>query len=287
MNVYTEGTGNERNFDLAEGEMRSIFQSVGIDWDQLPQTLRARFKSLNAETGTVDDEIQAIAYAECLRSVLSPDTLRNVQQATLFTDIGKTGPAGASDQEKDFITRIYSVREKFSIEQVTLEQFLSQRPKIFLREDHETVYAMGMEGSETMRTFFNRHAEWTLSLLESVELPDEVIISAVNHHFLEGVHPGNMIDREGNIQYRETHRPFGVQEVYVILLDKYDASRTRGGKTHEQAIGWLQEFVRKFAKGVLDQYPPHIREMFEAGIAEMDRALAAPAQQQEEELAAK
>ena len=63
------------------------------------------------------------------------------------------------------------------------------------------------------------------------------IAAAAAHHLLDGVNPEAIVDEDGNYsadfgENKHFHRP----EKLVIVLDKYDALRRRGGNSHEQAI---------------------------------------------------
>lgn len=273
------------SLDPVETSLRSTFCGVGIEWDMLSNELRHRFMKLAKETATVDDEIKALEYADQLEGYLTAEELRVVQRATLCTDIGKTGPREASPGQEDFVTRVYAIREniKGGPGAVTLEQFLGTYYPDSLMEDLELARGMGMDPQETMRTFFNRHAGWTLELLEASDLPDDVIIAAANHHFLEGVSPKSMIDKQGMITYRETRRPFGRQEAIVILLDKYDARRARGGDTHEAAIVWLRKFLTfPDVAARLATYPSDVSWFFEEGIDTLEVQLQDLKKQKEE-----
>jgi hypothetical protein len=96
----------------------------------------------------------------------------------------------------------------------------------------------------SIREFWNHHSGWTLQIVEAGGVPPEVIAAAATHHLLDDVNPDRIVASD-----RRFSRPFGDNtsfdraEKLIILLDKYDALRRRGGRTHDQAIAWLRERV--------------------------------------------
>ncbi len=263
--------------------LHRFFESIGIAWRELPTSIQSRLEKLARETEIANDEEQAVQYADRLKDILTPSELRIVKQATVFTDIGKTGPLGETRREEDLITRIYKIDANFNPGKMTLVEFLSQFYPATVEKDMETIIGMGMDVHANMRSFFNMHADWTLELLMQSELPDDVIISASNHHFLEGVHPGEMVQSDGTIRFRFTHRPFDERDIFVILLDKYDARIRRGGVSHDAAMDWLTSYVA--TNETLKKFPEVLRTEFLTCIQQLNEALGSTARS--EALAAK
>ncbi len=251
--------------------LHRFFESIDISWRELPTSVQARLEKLARETEIANDEEQAVRYADQLRNVLTPSELKLVKQATVFTDIGKTGPLGETRREEDLITRIYKIDANFNPGQLTLVDFLARFYPRHVAEDVITLQQMGIDTHANMRTFFNMHAEWTLELLSQTSLPDDVIIAAANHHFLEGVHPGEMVRSDGTVKFRSTERSIDEREIFVILLDKYDARIRRGGVNHEQAIEWLTSFVN--TNETLKKFPETLRGQFLTCIQQLNDAL--------------
>ena len=101
----------------------------------------------------------------------------------------------------------------------------------------------------TIREFWNLHSAWTLEILEGSGVPPEVVAAATTHHLLDEINPENIVAKD----FRFT-RAFGDNATFdraeklIILLDKYDAVRRRGRRSHDQAIAWLQNRVETNAR---------------------------------------
>jgi len=274
---------------------RRLFEKLGADGDAISQKFLERFELL-AGTGTVEDELKAIQYAtrifDYLRSnepehALRPEEEQIVKLATMLTDIGKVGPDNASLEQQEAIAEIFSLRSTFNIHKTTLEQFFAiEFPKEFPDKETEPILKMactlpGVTPDMSMRQFYNMHVWWSLSVLENSGFPMEAALTASTHHLLEGQNPHNIID-EGTYQFQSfgVDRPIGKPEVWVILLDKYDANRTRGKASHVDAIKYLRKMVQhpkaeqQWPNKSLEALPQRLREMFIECVDDMEMALA-------------
>jgi hypothetical protein len=104
--------------------------------------------------------------------------------------------------------------------------------------------ALGLDPKMPLREFWNLHSTWTLEIVEAGGVPPEVIPAAAAHHLLEDVNPGPIVavDRRFTRSFGD-NATFDRAEKLIIVLDKYDALRRRGGRTHDEAIAWLRDRV--------------------------------------------
>lgn len=280
------GDIKERRFNI----YREVFRKLGVkNADELPSGFFERIFLLD-ENQTWEDEQQALEYAHAIftyceragsANSLSPDQVQEVQLATMLTDIGKTGPAEATPEQRQFIAEIYSIRDNFNIHATTLTDFFV---RFFPGREEE------MKGKArdlrldadviNMREFFNLHVGWTLGILREFGLPIGPTLTASTHHLLEHQNPEGIIDiSKGKFQRFGIDRPLDQREVWVILLDKYDAAITRGKKTHAQAVEFLRSMVmhpksdRPFANKTLEALPERVRQLFVSCVDDLDRAL--------------
>lgn len=257
---------------------QALVESYGVETETLDPLLLERMALLDRETETLADERQAIAYARRIAAsttaerspnAMPPEHWRIVELATLFTDIGKTGPRTATPEQQETITAMYGVDAPWDGARSVAEYLEHFFPD---RRDAMTaaLEAMDVRATISMRTFWNLHAGWTLGLVRNSGLPTEVALTAATHHLLEGVNPDGIVDVEGSFHDPDVQRPVDQREMFVILLDKYDASRRRGKKTHEQAIAYLKDIVSR--SSILLEIP-RLSTIFRSCVDDLDRAL--------------
>ena len=97
----------------------------------------------------------------------------------------------------------------------------------------------------SMRQFWNLHSVWSLQILRGDGIPKEAVAAAAMHHLLENPNPHAMFAADSRLTKYLGHTPsFDRPEKLVILLDKYDAARRRGHRTHQEAIAWLRDLIK-------------------------------------------
>ena len=238
-----------------------------------------RFILLDRFTPTLEDEKRGIGYAkevfrytESIGRPFTEDDKRKVTLGTLFTDIGKSGPAHASQEHSELIVRIYSI-ENISSEEMTgsLEKFIE---KHFANDDPIQKLAdlttMGIDTANlSMRDFYNLHTTWTLDILTQTDLPKEIALAAASHHRIRGDNPhGIFNDNDTYTGNYGVQGRYGRAEKLISLIDQYDAFRRRGNLDHTQAIGKLRELVATTRSG----FYAHDSEFYEL-IEDLDGAL--------------
>jgi hypothetical protein len=123
-------------------------------------------------------------------------------------------------------------------------QFLRTHFPIGADERIRRFAALGLNPGMTIREFWNLHSTWTLEIVEAGGVPPEVIAAAATHHLLDNINPNAIVgpDRRFTRSFGD-NAAFDRAEKLIILLDKYDAVRRRGGLAHDQAIAWLRKRI--------------------------------------------
>ena len=227
--------------------------SVGFDLDQARASLLDRVRLLAQRSATVDDAERMAAVAAQIFQHFEDgpgDAFSAIEKQTvvlgcLFSDIGKTGPEHGSAEDQQLIAEMFAV-EGVPNDTISVEEFI----RTYFPNDAGPrlgrFRALGLDPSITIRAFWNLHTGWTLSILEKAGVPREAVAAAATHHLLDNVNPESIVGEDGRFS-----RDFGENATFdraeklIILLDKYDAVRRRGGRSHGQAIEWLRERIAK------------------------------------------
>jgi hypothetical protein len=225
---------------------------VGVTFDHITHALRARLSLLSSTTETVHDIVNIVENACAVfrhydmhkpEQRFSDSEKRVVVIGSLFADIGKTGPLRADAAGQRLISEMFAV-EGVRDPQQPVADFLRARFPHDAEERVRRFAALGLDARMPMRAFWNLHAGWTLEIVRDGGVPEEAMAAAAAHHLLDDVNPEAIVGEDGRYSADfgdNTH--FDRAEKLVILLDKYDALRRRGGKNHEQAIAWLRERI--------------------------------------------
>src|ERR1019366_2850923 len=170
---------------------------------------------------------------------------RIVVIGTLFSDVGKSGPAGASPDGQQLVAEMFAV-ERVIDEKTSVARFFERQFPADAAHRARRFGALGLDGAMTMRAFWNLHSAWTLHIIQGDGVPMEAVPAAATHHILENVNPDSLIAEDGRFtKYFGKHASFERPEKLVILLDKYDAALRRGHCTHDQAIAVSHEGLEK------------------------------------------
>lgn len=234
--------------------LRSRCAAIGFDLDDADRSLVERVRVLAEHSRTFDDAHRMALYAERIfhhYEVAKPSEAftalerQTVVLACLFSDIGKTGPAGADAEDARLVA------EAFAVENVRDD---TQSVATFLRTyfpadaEHRIARfaALGVDPAMSIRQFWNLHSDWTLTITEGAGLPLEACAAAAAHHLIDEVNPRSIVDERNRFTRRfGANETFDRAEKLVIVLDKYDAALRRGGHTHDRAIAWLRDRIAK------------------------------------------
>jgi hypothetical protein len=232
----------------------SICAEVGFDLSQIRPSILARMRLLADTTETVNDSERAVRiandifrYYDVSKPLKRFTALerRIVVIGTLFSDIGKSGPAGAALAGQQLVAEMFAV-ECIIDERTSVAQFFEVYFPADAADRARRFEALGLDAAMTMRKFWNLHSAWTLHILQGDGVPIEAVPAAATHHILENVNPDSLIAEDGRFtKYFGKHASFERSEKLVILLDKYDAALRRGHRTHDQTIALLREVIAK------------------------------------------
>ena len=229
----------------------AICAEVGFDLASVKPSLLARLRLLAEHSETVTDSERMVVrvrdlfqYYETTKpsEAFSEMERRIVVLGCLFSDVGKTGPANADSDGQRLIVEMFAVEGVRDDKQPVTEFLSTHFPDA--DERSRRLAALGLGPQMSIREFWNHHSGWTLQIVEAGGVPPEVIAAAATHHLLDDVNPDRIVasDRRFTRSFGD-NASFDRAEKLIILLDKYDALRRRGRRTHEQAIAWLRERV--------------------------------------------
>lgn len=232
--------------------MHTLCAQVGFDLASVKPSLIERMQLLAEHSETVADSARMIGRAwEAFRyyerakpaEAFTELERRIVVLGCLFSDIGKTGPLGASADGQLLIAQMFAI-EGVREETQSVAQFFVTYFSADATERIRRFEALALDPMLTMRQFWNLHSVWTLEIAEAGGLPLEVIAAAATHHLLDNVNPGAIVaeDRRYTRSFGDNAH-FDRAEKLIILLDKYDALLRRGRYTHEAAMLWLRARV--------------------------------------------
>jgi hypothetical protein len=236
------------------GQLRTICADVGFDLERVRPSILARMRLLAETTETLNDCERAVRiandifrYYDVSKPLKRFTTLerRIVVIGTLFSDIGKSGPAGAAPDGQQLVAEMFAV-ESVIDERTSVARFFEVYFPADAASRTRRFEALGLDTAMTMREVWNLHSAWTLHIIQGDGVPMEAVPAAATHHILENVNPDSLIAEDGRFtKYFGKNASFERPEKLVILLDKYDAARRRGHRTHDQAIAHLHEVIAK------------------------------------------
>jgi hypothetical protein len=232
--------------------LRALCAQVGFNLDLADASLLERMHLLAEHTEGVADAERMVAVANAVfghyetqkpADAFSEIERRIVVLGALFADVGKTGPLDASPADRALVTKMFAV-ENVTDDAMPVARFLSTYFPGDAAERVARFVALGLDPSMSIREFWNQHGGWTLAIADAAGLPVECVAAAATHHLLENVNPGSIVDQDGRFtrNFGDNHA-FDRAEKLVIVIDKYDALRRRGKRSHEQACAWLRERV--------------------------------------------
>ncbi len=234
--------------------LRPICAAVGFDLERIRPSILARMRLLAETTETLNDCERAVRIADDIFSYYDVSKplkrftaleRRIVVIGTLFSDVGKSGPAGASPDGQQLVAEMFAV-ERVIDEKTSVARFFEGQFPADAAHRARRFGALGLDAAMTMRAFWNLHSAWTLHIIQGDGVPMEAVPAAATHHILENVNPDALIAEDGRFtKYFGKHASFERPEKLVILLDKYDAALRRGHCTHDQAIAFLHEVIAK------------------------------------------
>jgi hypothetical protein len=249
--LQEEALDGERSAEIF-ARLFSLCTEVAFDLRTVRPSILTRLRLLAEKTETLKDCERCVGVAKEVfryydaskpRERFTPLEQRIVVIGRLFSDIGKTGPAGADLDGQRLVVEMFAV-EKVVDGQMSVTRFFEIHFAVDATERARRFASLGLDPRMTMRSFWNLHSLWTLHILQGDGVPVEALPAAVTHHLLENVNPDSIVANDGRFtKYAGRHPSFDRPEKLVILLDKYDAARRRGRCTHNEAIRWLRNAI--------------------------------------------
>lgn len=241
---------------------RAICTAAGVDLGKLRPEILERMRLLAETTETIKDCQRSAKVAQDMfryyethkpSERFSELDQRTVVIGSLFSDIGKTGPAQADASGQRLIAEMFAV-ELVRDEKMSVRDFFHTFFAADAEQRIERFGALGLDPTISMREFWNMHSAWTLHIIQSGGIPPEAVAAAATHHLLENVNPDSIVAHDGRFtRYFGENERVDRPEKLVILLDKYDAARRRAGRTHDAAISWLRALIAKNVRFGSDQ----------------------------------
>ncbi len=232
--------------------LRAICARSGLDLDHVKPGILERMRLLAETTETVRDCERAAELAEEVfryydgrkpREGFTAKERSTVVIGSLFSDIGKSGPRTASFDGQRLVAEMFGV-ERALDSATSVRTFFDGHFRADAAERVRRFCALGLDADMSMRQFWNLHSLWSLQILRGDGVPPEAVAAAAMHHVLENVNPDAMFAADSQLsKYLGHSASFGRAEKLVILLDKYDAARRRGHRTHPEAIAWLHQVI--------------------------------------------
>jgi hypothetical protein len=239
----------------------TLVTRAGVDVSRLRPEVTSRMRLLANLTESLADCDHAAQLAQIVFDYYDSNKpearfteleRRIVLIGSLFSDIGKTGPADASPEAQRIVTEMFSI-ENVKTPGMSIHAFLAQYFPADAERRETALGELGIAASRSMRWFWNRHSAWTLDIIDRDGVPVEAVAAAATHHLLENVNPGAIVAKDGHFT-RDfgLNRAFDRSEKLVIVLDKYDASRRRASRDHESTIAWLHAMLDRNARFASD-----------------------------------
>lgn len=254
-----------------------IVQLFNEEWDiDIAPWLLERLSHLAKHTPTTADETSALRYAgQIFNHIKEVDSHRAysreerllVRIGTLFSDIGKTGPAHATPNQQELIVRIFAIENVPNRETLLLTDFFTKYLKrpwaddwkyrflrpLWQRHLRRTIRGVGVDpDTTTLKALHDLHSSWTLDLLSQKDsgIPARAIPAAACHHRLSGDNPKNIIaeDDTYTVTFGRNTR-YDRAEKLVSALDLYDAFRRRSEMSHDEAVEQLRQIVQSARDG--------------------------------------
>ncbi len=242
--------------------LSAISARSGLDLEKVDPAILERMRLLAETTETVRDSERAADLAEEIfryyETLTPPERFSSLERrtvviGTLFSDIGKSGPADASVDGQRLVAEMFAV-ENIPDGAVSVGAFFGVYFRSNASDRVRRFRALGLDPEMSMREFWNLHSVWTLQILRGDGVPPQAVSAAATHHLLENVNPHSMFGTDSRLmKYVQNSASFGRPEKLVILLDKYEAARRRSHRTHDEAIAWLRQLVQAHPRFCNDQ----------------------------------
>ncbi len=235
--------GQERHevHDRIDAELHAVglehFSDSIAQRMELLEVLAARFNDDSRMIRRLCVEVLArMASTLDLQSTLDAESRRDMSIAAYLHDIGKSGPLDASPQTQEAIVNLYAVKNVAdpgqTITEIVRENFSPEITESILAH----LVSCGIQSTDTIRAFWDRHGYWTHDILEadSEDIPVRARVIAGSHHLDRGIDPYNF--SSGEYLDMLEHR-------ILMAVDKYQAAVVRSQQTHDEAMDIVKRIL--------------------------------------------
>ena len=255
-------TTNANQETIKKSEVKKPFEDLGLDLEKEYPKIAERLNELHEQK---DSHFQdALEMAKIIDKLWDKLEIQDVSKekmilAALLHDIGKSGPANASKQERKIIQTIFSkdlsLKKELEkpMKELSLRELVENTEHEIENEEIEKYLKNDLQlpiESWKAIDFWQLHASWTYDILKKNsdgKIDEELINIASSHHILDGINPAGLNEDEITHGSRTLEM---IDKYYsLVLIDKYQAFRERSHKTHQEAIELLIEMVEKSAHG--------------------------------------
>lgn len=222
-----------------------------IDVEKVKPFILERLDLLNKRSNFVEDERQSIKYAEEifnyrskeLNNSFSEEEKQIIRIGLIFSDIGKTGPMEAQAGQQDLIIRLFKI-ENIKDPKTPIESLIRDKFSESAEEDIRLFRMLGFDEKMPIEQLWRMHCRWSKEIIENDGVPKEAIPAVALHHILEGDNT-DLIDKDGKFinQFGGSNDRFDRAEKLVVILDKYDAFKSRLGLPHAEAVKRVTKII--------------------------------------------
>ena len=242
---------------IAHMSLEDMTDLAEIDEKVIRPDIHERWEILHRKTEVLQDEVRCIFLGNILfdfyddvkpEKAFSHTEKRTFKIGEFCSDDGKSGPKGASKNVQECITDIYSIKNTNNLheEKNSLRTFITDHFFADSKKRTQALESIGLDMNMPMRSFWNMHTQWTLDIIKGDGVPPEAVAGAATHHILEGINPDHVVGEHEEIAEEFGHGlRFNRAEKLIILIDKYDAVRFRGKRSHQDAILFLRNAVHR------------------------------------------
>jgi len=238
----TESVGEIRQRIQAE------FAKLGVP--KCPDRIVERFivleqnSEFNSGSRMIREGVRKLLLAIDKKGIsISTEKQRKTILAAFIGDIGKSSSSDNSDCQLA-VVKLFSIANIQNGNQTVGETLQASFPNE-IDDMTSGLSAIGVIPSMTMRAFWDKHAFWTKDILDKFagDFSESTRIIAASHHIDRGIDPYKIETTETKDKIPDELRNC----IYVFMIvDKYQAKIYRGGATHEEAIQYLKNDLRKY-----------------------------------------
>jgi len=258
------------------------FERAGLNIQDYPE-LFERFKNLHdPESRHFDDAVQMMEIIDAIWPELEvklPFKLnkKNLLQATLLHDVGKSGPKEANPEEQKLVVALFNpvhyqkiMASRAKIEQMTIVDAL-RGSDFDLSVQVRITNVLKRWGidfeTEKMIDLWRRHADWTFDILTAIQderITRELVIASASHHILDGKNPAGLNPEE----IPNEAKTLEIMETYqvITLVDKFQAFVARSGLSHAESVAVLRKIVDR------QKLPDKVKSVYRDIIDIIDRS---------------